>query len=180
MSIRLDSEEEELEEGFAIVYFNDEGFDLFASNLNNMRLETILTNYPSLMGIMQNQELEGLATTKLNKNQFLFAYAINVKNLDAKDARLKRKTLTIINFVVSREVYKDLMLYFDEFEKYLEDYFLPIVFIFDLYAVDFTKIIPTFLQKQRELENCITEKKSIEYSLAIEFNNWLAKAKFKE
>ena len=179
MSIRLDSEEQE-EEGFAIVYFSDEGFDLFASNLNNMRLETVLTNYPSLMGIMQNQELEGLATTKLNKNQFLFAYALNVKNLDAKDARLKRKTLTIINFVVSREIYKDIMLYFDEFEKYLDDYFLPIVFIFDLYAVDFSKIIPTFLKKQKELENSKSEQKTFEYSLAIEFTNWLSKAKFKE
>ena len=179
MSIRLDSEEQK-EEGFAIVYFSDEGFDLFASNLNNVRLETVLTNYPSLMGIMQNQELEGLATTKLNKNQFLFAYALNVKNLDAKDTRLKRKTLTIINFVVSREIYKDIMLYFDEFEKYLEDYFLPIVFIFDLYAVDFTRIIPSFLAKQNELENNKSNQKAIEYSLAIEFTNWLSKARIKE
>ncbi len=179
MSIMLDSDKQE-EEGFAIVYFSDEGFDLFASNLNNMRLETVLTNYPSLMGIVQNQELEGLATTKINKNQFLFAFAINVKNLDARDTRLKRKTLTIINFVVSREIYKEIMLYFDEFEKFLEDYFLPIVFIFDLYAIDFTKIIPAFLKKQKELENAKSKQKEDEFSLAIEFKNWLSKAKFKE
>jgi len=179
MSIMLDSDKQE-EEGFAIVYFSDDGFDLFASNLNNMRLETILTNYPSLMGIMQNQELEGLATTKINKNQFLFAFALNVKNLDARDTRLKQKTLTIINFVVSREIHKEIMLYFDEFERYLEDYFLPIVFIFDLYAIDFSKIIPAFLSKQKELENIKSKQREDEYSLATEFTNWLSKAKFKE
>ncbi|MCG3216055.1 MAG: hypothetical protein KAS63_05040 [Candidatus Heimdallarchaeota archaeon] len=179
MTIILDPENQEME-GFAIVYFSDEGFELFASNINNIKLETVITNYPSLMGIMQNQELEGLATTKLNKNLFLFAFAINVRNLEAQDHRLKKKTLTIINFIVTREIYKKLMIYFDEFEKFLEDYFQPIAFIFDLYAIDFTKIIPMFLQKLNDSNDSKTRSMVSEHSLALEFNRWLSNAKFKE
>jgi hypothetical protein len=177
----LDSENIE-QEGFAIVYFGDSGFELFASNINDQRLEIMLTNYPTLMGMMQNQKIEGLATTRINKNLFLFAFAINVKNLDARDIRLKRKTISIINFVVSRETYKELMLNFDDFENFLEDYFKPISFIFDLYAIDYSKIIPMFLERQRLIEKSKRKKeeKVEEASIAIEFNRWLAQVDFDE
>ena len=169
------------EEGFAVVYFGDSGFELFASNITDINLETMLINYPTLMGMLQNQKIEGLATTRINKNLFLFAFAIDVKNLDARDMRLKRKTITIINFVVSRENYKQLMMYFDEFEDFLENYFEPIAFIFDLYAIDFTKIVPIFLEKQKLQERAKRKKETQnESSIAIEFNRWLLNAKFEE
>jgi len=168
------------DEGFAVVYFGDSGFELFASNIKDINLETMLINYPTLMGMLQNQKIEGLATTRINKNLFLFAFAIDVKNLDARDMRLKRKTITIINFVVSRENYKELMLYFDEFEDFLEDFFKPITFIFDLYAINFTKIVPKFLERQKLFEraNRKKEEPEIENSIAIEFNRWLLNADF--
>ena len=169
------------EEGFAVVYFGDSGFELFASNITDINLETMLINYPTLMGMLQNQKIEGLATTRISKNLFLFAFAIDVKNLDARDMRLKRKTITIINFVVSRENYKQLMMHFDEFEDFLEDYFKPIAFIFDLYAIDFTKIVPLFLEKQKLKERAKHKKEhQDENSIAIEFNRWLFNAKFEE
>jgi hypothetical protein len=168
------------EEGFAVVYFGDSGFELFASSIKDVNLETMLINYPTLMGMLQNQKIEGLATTRINKNLFLFAFAIDVKNLDARDLRLKRKTITIINFVVSRENYKELMMYFDEFEEFLEDYFKPIAFIFDLYAINFTSIVPMFLEKQKLLERINSKKKGPENesSIAVEFNRWLLEANF--
>ncbi|MFW9851782.1 MAG: hypothetical protein ACFFDS_02475 [Candidatus Thorarchaeota archaeon] len=179
MTTLVDTQNEE-KEGFAVVFFNDTGFELLSSNIKDVKLQVLLTNYPSLMGILQNQEIEGLATTKLSRELFLFAYAITVKNLDAKDIRLKKKTVTIINFVVNREIYKDLMLYFDELENFLEDYFQPISFIFDLYALDFKLIIPTFLDRQREIHRIKKEEKEKECSLAIEFNKWLSKTKFEK
>ncbi|OLS30214.1 MAG: hypothetical protein HeimAB125_19960 [Candidatus Heimdallarchaeota archaeon AB_125] len=106
---------------------------------------------------------------------FLVAFAVNLKNLDANDTRLKHKTVTIINFIVSREIYKQVMVSFDEFEMFLEKYFEPIVFLFDLYAVDLTKIIPLFIEKQNREEslNRMRETKRSEISLASEFRKWL-------
>lgn len=181
MTTLLDTDKAQ-EEGFAIVYFGDSGFELFASNITDINLETMLINYPTLMGMLQNQKIEGLATTRINKNLFLFAFAIDVKNLDARDMRLKRKTITIINFVVSRENYKELMMYFDEFEEFLEDYFKPIAFIFDLYAIDFLSIVPKFLERQKLLERTKSKNKDpeAEGSIAVEFNRWLLDARFKE
>ena len=164
-------------EGYAVVYFADRGFELFASSLDDVKLEITLTNYPTLMGMMQNQSIEGLASSKINTNTFLFAYALNLKNLDARDSRLKHSTVTIVNFVVSREVYKELIVNFDDFEEFLENYFQPISLLYDLYAVDFTKVIPIFQERQRIIEKTrnrmITEG---ENSLAVEFNNWLKSA----
>lgn len=169
-------------EGFAIVYFADSGFEIFASNLDDKKLETMLTTYPTLMGIMQNQEIKGLASTKINEKSFLLAFAINLKNLDARDTRLKLKTATIINFIVSREIHKQLMVNFDEFENFLEKYFEPIVFLFDLYAVDLSKIIPLFLEKQNREEK-LKRKKEIKkgnISIATEFNKWLTSTIFEK
>lgn len=181
MTTLLDTDNTQ-EEGFAIVYFGDSGFELFASSITDINLETMLINYPTLMGMLQNQKIEGLATTRINKNLFLFAFAIDVKNLDARDMRLKRKTITIINFVVSRENYKELMMYFDEFEEFLEDYFKPIAFIFDLYALDFASIVPKFLERQKLLEKTKRKNKDLESesSIAVEFNRWLLDARFNE
>jgi hypothetical protein len=72
-------------------------------------------------------------------------------------------------------------MYFDEFEEFLEDYFKPIAFIFDLYALDFTKIVPMFLDKQKLKERVKQKRESqSESSIAIEFNRWLFNAKFEE
>ncbi len=174
MTTLLDADNVE-KEGFAIVYFADQGFEIFASDLDDIKLETMLTTYPTLMGIMQDQEIKGLATTKINEKSFLLAFAVNLKNLDANDTRLKHKTVTIINFIVSREIYKQVMVSFDEFEMFLEKYFEPIVFLFDLYAVDLTKIIPLFIEKQNREEslNRMRETKRSEISLASEFRKWL-------
>ncbi len=168
-------------ESYAIVYFADSGFELFASNLEDIKLEIALTNYPTLMGMMQNQSIEGLASSKINNNTFLFAYALNLKNLNAKDSRLKHKTVTIVNFVVSRELYKKLIVNFDDFEQFLETYFQPIKFLFDLYAVDFTKVIPIFQERQRIIEKTKERnKRDSENSLAMEFNSWLKSADFSQ
>ncbi len=178
MTTILDENKQELE-GYAIVYFADSGFELFASSLDNPKLDITLTNYPTLMGMMQNQNIEGLASSKINNNTFLFAYALNLKNLNARDSRLKHETVTIVNFVVSRELYKELIINFDDFEQFLESYFQPIKFLFDLYAVDFTKVIPIFQERQRIIEK--TRKRNNgegENSLAMEFNNWLKSADF--
>ncbi len=174
MTTLLDADNVE-KEGFAIVYFADQGFEIFASNLDDVKLETMLTTYPTLMGIMQDQEIKGLATTKINEKTFLLAFAINLKNLDAKDSRLKNKTVTLINFIVSRDIYKQIMIGFDEFELFLEKYFKPIVFLFDLYAVDLTKIIPIFFEQQKREGNLnkLSEIKRNEISLASEFKKWL-------
>ena len=174
MTTLLDADNVE-KEGFAIVYFADQGFEIFASDLDDIKLETMLTTYPTLMGIMQDQEIKGLATTKINEKSFLLAFAVNLKNLDANDTRLKHKTVTIINFIVSREIYKQVMVSFDEFEMFLEKYFEPIVFLFDLYAVDLSKIIPIFIEKQNREEslNRLRETKRSEISLASEFKKWL-------
>ena len=67
------------------------------------------------------------------------------------------------------------MVSFDEFERFLERYFEPIVFLFDLYAVDLTEIIPIFLEKQGREEK-LKRKKDVsisEISLASEFKKWL-------
>lgn len=168
-------------ESYAIVYFADSGFELFASNLEDIKLEITLTNYPTLMGMMQNQSIEGLASSKINNNTFLFAYALNLKNLNAKDSRLKHKTVTIVNFIVSRELYKKLIVDFDDFEQFLETYFQPIKFLFDLYAVDFTKVIPIFQERQRIIEKTKERnKRDVENSLAMEFNSWLKSADFSQ
>ncbi|MHA1398198.1 MAG: hypothetical protein ACTSSG_13745 [Candidatus Heimdallarchaeaceae archaeon] len=167
---------------YAIVYFSDNGFEILASNIQNLQLETSLIAYPTLMGIMQNQKVHGLATTKISKDLFLFAFAITVKNLDAKDHRLKKDTLSIINFLVSREIYKELMLDFDVFEDFLQNYFKPITFLFDLYAIDYTKIIPQYLERhsvfieKRRQDREISE----EVSLAVEFKRWLSQANFEK
>ncbi len=174
MTTLLDTEKKKIE-GFTIVYFADNGFEIFASDIEDMKLEIMLTTYPTLMGMMQNQDIKGLASTKINDDLFLFAYALNLKNLDAKDFRLKRKTVTIVNLVVSRETHKELMICFDEFEQFLQIYFQPIAFLFDLYAVDMSRIIPLFLEKMK-LEERLRKKKvtkTKEISLATEFNRWL-------
>ena len=180
MTTLLDTENQKTE-GYAIVYFSDNGFEIFASDIEDMKMEIVLTTYPTLMGMMQNQDIKGLASTKINENQFLFAFALNLKNLDARDFRLKRKTVTIVNLVVSRETHKELMVHFDEFEKFLEIYFQPISFLFDLYAVDISRIIPLF-QEKLTLENKIKSKRSSgdtqEISLATEFNRWLSETDF--
>lgn len=175
MTTLLDTEKDNLE-GYAIVYFADNGFEIFASDIKDLKLEIILTTYPTLMGIMQNQDINGLASTKINEDLFLFAYALNLKNLDAKDFRLKHKTTTIINLIVLREIHKELMIYFDEFESFLQTFFEPITFLFDLYAVDFCKIITLFFEKIKLEERIKKPKKSVskEISLATEFNRWLA------
>ncbi|MHA1809094.1 MAG: hypothetical protein ACTSYH_02150 [Candidatus Heimdallarchaeaceae archaeon] len=166
-------------EGYAIVYFADSGFELFASNLDNLKLEITLTNYPTLMGMMQNQSIEGLASSKINNNTFLFAYALNLRNLNARDSRLKHQSVTIVNFVVSRELYKELMVNFNEFEQFLESYFQPIKFLFDLHAVDFTKVLPIFQERQRIIEKTRKRNKGEEEnSLAKEFNNWMKSVDF--
>jgi hypothetical protein len=74
------------------------------------------------------------------------------------------------------------MLNFDDFENFLEDYFKPISFIFDLYAIDYSKIIPMFLERQRLIEKSKRKKeeKVEEASIAIEFNRWLAQVDFDE
>ncbi|MBY9000712.1 MAG: hypothetical protein KGD64_07350 [Candidatus Heimdallarchaeota archaeon] len=168
-------------EGYAIVYFADSGFELFTSNLDDIKLEVTLTNYPTLMGMMQNQSIEGLASSKINNNTFLFAYALNLKNLDAKDSRLKQNTVAIVNFIVSRENYKELIVNFDDFEEFLETYFQPISFLGDLFTIDFTKIIPIFQERQRIIEKTRNRKiRDKENSLAVEFNNWLKSADLSE
>ncbi|MCK5304351.1 MAG: hypothetical protein KAJ72_03815 [Candidatus Heimdallarchaeota archaeon] len=178
MTTILDENKQDME-GYAIVYFADSGFELFTSNLDDPKIEVTLTNYPTLMGMMQDQKIDGLASSKMNNNTFLFAYALNLKNLNARDSRLKHKTVTIINFVVSRELYKELIVNFDDFEQFLESYFQPIRFLFDLYAVDFTKVIPIFQERQRIIEKTRKRNKiNGENSLAIEFNNWLKSADF--
>ncbi|MHA1260380.1 MAG: hypothetical protein ACTSRO_12215 [Candidatus Heimdallarchaeaceae archaeon] len=155
---------------YAIVYFSDNGFEILASNIQNLQLETSLIAYPTLMGIMQNQKVHGLATTKISKDLFL------------KDHRLKKDTLSIINFLVSREIYKELMLDFDVFEDFLQNYFKPITFLFDLYAIDYTKIIPQYLERhsvfieKRRQDREISE----EVSLAVEFKRWLSQANFEK
>ncbi len=178
MTTLLDTENQKIE-GYAIVYFADNGFEIFASDIEDMKLEIVLTTYPTLMGMMQNQDIKGLASTKINDDLFLFAFALNLKNLDAKDFRLKRKTVTIINLVVSRDTHKELMLYFDEFEKFLEIYFKPIAFLFDLYAVDMSKIIPLFREKltlENKIRTIRNPKQTKEVSLATEFNRWLSES----
>ncbi len=178
MTTILDENKQDME-GYAIVYFADSGFELFTSNLDDPKIEVTLTNYPTLMGMMQDQKIDGLASSKMNNNTFLFAYALNLKNLNARDSRLKHKTVTIINFVVSRELYKELIVNFDDFEQFLESYFQPIRFLFDLYAVDFNKVIPIFQERQRIIEKTRKRNKiNGENSLAIEFNNWLKSADF--
>lgn len=176
MTALLDTENQHIE-GYAIVYFADNGFEIFASDIDDMKLEVVLTTYPTLMGIMQNQDIKGLASTKIDDNLFLFAFALNLKNLDARDFRLKHKTVTIVNLIVSRETYKELMIYFDEFENFLQVYFKPIAFLFDLYAVDMTKIIPLFKEKltlDSKIKSIKKPKKNEEVSLATEFNRWLS------
>lgn len=180
MTTLLDTESKQIE-GYAIVYFADNGFEIFASDIEDMKMEVVLTTYPTLMGIMQNQDIKGLATTKIDENLFLFAFALNLKNLDAKDFRLKRKTVTIVNLIVSRETYKELMMYFDEFENFLQVYFKPIAFLFDLYAVDMSKIIPLFQEKlalETKIKSLKNPKRNEEVSLATEFNRWLSETDF--
>ncbi|MCE7741540.1 MAG: hypothetical protein GOP50_03690 [Candidatus Heimdallarchaeota archaeon] len=175
MTTLLDTEKQKIE-GYAIVYFSDNGFEIFASDIEDMKLEIVLTTYPTLMGMMQNQDIKGLASTKIDDDLFLFAFALNLKNLDAKDFRLKRKTVTIVNLVVSRETHKELMIYFDEFEKFLQVYFKPIAFLFDLYAIDMSKIIPLFQEKltlETKIRTLRKPRRNKEVSLATEFNRWL-------
>ncbi|MBA7553312.1 hypothetical protein ES705_45902 [subsurface metagenome] len=171
-------------DGFAVVFFSDKGFELFATDITDSKLITNLIHYPALMGMLQNQKPEGLATTKIQKNLFLFAYVIFTKNLEAKDPRLHQSTMTVINFLVCREIYQLLMLRFDELEDFLENYFYPIAFIEDLYALDFTQIIPQFLDQQNKKQEFVLKNvhenvpESREHSLALEFKRWLKKIKF--
>ncbi|MHA1815684.1 MAG: hypothetical protein ACTSX1_06735, partial [Candidatus Heimdallarchaeaceae archaeon] len=103
----------------------------------------------------------------------------NLRNLNARDSRLKHQSVTIVNFVVSRELYKELMVNFNEFEQFLESYFQPIKFLFDLHAVDFTKVLPIFQERQRIIEKTRKRNKGEEEnSLAKEFNNWMKSVDF--
>jgi len=162
---------------FAIIYFSEQGFEPFASNINDPKLLLLLQNYPTLLGMMQNQNPEGLATTKISKDLFLFAYVLTLKNPLAKDLRLRNHTTTVINFLINRKDYLKLMYYFDEFEKYLEEYFSPITFLDDLYAIDFPKIISLFLST-KTLPSTTKKEEEIEESLATEFKRWLKKVEF--
>ena len=160
---------------FAIIYFSEQGFEPFASNIKDPKLLLLLQNYPTLLGMMQGQNPEGLATTKISRDMFLFAYVLVLQNPLAKDMRLKKHTTTVINFLVPREDYLKLMYYFDDFEQYLKEYFNPIKFLDDLYAIDFSRIITLFLSSRTMAD---TEKKeTTEESLATEFKRWLNEIK---
>ena len=165
---------------FAIVYFSDRGFELFASNIYDKKLITNLTYYPTFLGVMQDQNPRGLATTKVAPNLFLFAYVLELNNPNARDKRLHKHTTTVVNFLVNKHIYQKIMMYFDDFEQFLEKFFYPIVFLDDLYAVDFTTIISRFLSipKKQNGKELILPETPANFSIAVEFNKWLAQEQF--
>ncbi|MHA1302479.1 MAG: hypothetical protein ACTSQE_01660 [Candidatus Heimdallarchaeaceae archaeon] len=188
-----DSETKTIEKGekFAVVYFSDTGFKIFAANIYDKKLLTNLEYYPTLLGIMQNQSPSGLTSAKINSDMFLFTYILEVRNLNAKDRRLQKRTLTIVNFLTSRATYQRIMFYFDDFENFLKDYFYPITFLDDLYAIDFSDIVPRFLnfsQQQgfsqlnssRTPQTLSFPQRNKTFSLTVEFNKWLARVCEKE
>ena len=99
---------------FAIVYFSDKGFTVFLTNIFDKKLLINLEHYPTLIGIMQNQDPSGLTTIKVDDNNFLYTYIINLKNPEARDPRLKKDTMTVINFLVNKETNRKIILFYDE------------------------------------------------------------------
>lgn len=170
---------------FAIVYFSDKGFTVFLTNIFDKKLLINLEHYPTLIGIMQNQDPSGLTTIKVDDNNFLYTYIINLKNPEARDPRLKKDTMTVINFLVNKETNRKIILFYDEFEKFLDDFFYPVVFLDDLYAIDFSNLISKFLNiayNQTEINNSLLEiseeaviskRNNRKLSLAVEFNKWI-------
>ncbi|MHA1686903.1 MAG: hypothetical protein ACTSYD_10960 [Candidatus Heimdallarchaeaceae archaeon] len=163
---------------YCVVYFGDNGFDVFATNIDDYKLLISLQHYPTLLSMLQGQSPKGLATTKISDNLFLFAYVINIKNPLAKDTRLHKSCTTVINFLVDRETYRHIMLYFDDFEDFLADYFSPIRFLSDLYAIDFTSIIPLFTSTRYDTPKQSADDDQV--SIATEFKRWLADISFEE
>jgi len=170
---------------FAIVYFSDKGFTVFSTNIFDKKLLTNLEHYPTLIGIMQNQDPSGLTTTKVDDDNYLYTYIMNLKNTEARDPRLKKNTMTAINFLVNKETNRKIILFYDEFEKFLDDFFYPVVFLDDLYAIDFSKLILRFLNivdNQTEIDHSLLEiseeavlkkRNNPQLSLAVEFNKWI-------
>ncbi len=170
---------------FAIVYFTEKGFEVFASDILDEKLLNTLTLYPTLLGMLQNQNPSGLATSKINENKYLFAYVISLSNPTAIDKRLLHNTVTVINFIVNKDVYKEIIVNFDEFEKFTASYFEQLKEMEDLYAVDFNNFIQYFFENmdessfsasssnQQRNKNKKLKSTNIGVSLATEFNNWL-------
>lgn len=164
---------------YCVVYFGDNGFDVFATNIDDYKLLISLQHYPTLLSMLQGQSPKGLATTKISDDLFLFAYVIEVKNPEARDKRLHKSCTTVINFLVNRDIYRKIMLYFDEFEDYLADYFSPITFLSDLYAIDFTSIVPHFTYTRVD-STPVSHAEPKDVSIATEFKRWLAEVSFEE
>jgi len=170
---------------FAIIYFSDKGFTVFSTNIFDKKLLTNLEHYPTLIGIMQNQDPSGLTTIKVDDDNYLYTYVMHLKNPEARDSRLKKNTMTVINFLVNKETNKKIILFYDEFEKFLEDYFYPVVYLDDLYAIDFSKLILRFLNlvyNQTKIDHSLleiseevvlTKRNNPQLSLAVEFNKWI-------
>ncbi|MHA1203960.1 MAG: hypothetical protein ACTSSL_03350 [Candidatus Heimdallarchaeaceae archaeon] len=186
MTLRIAIENKEnKKDKFAIVYFSDKGFTVFSTNIFNKKLLTNLEHYPTLIGIMQNQDPSGLTTTKVDDDNYLYTYIMNLKNTEARDPRLKKNTMTAINFLVNKETNRKIILFYDEFEKFLDDFFYPVVFLDDLYAIDFSKLILRFLNivdNQTEIDHSLLEiseeavlkkRNNPQLSLAVEFNKWI-------
>ncbi|MHA1115450.1 MAG: hypothetical protein ACTSRR_08045 [Candidatus Heimdallarchaeaceae archaeon] len=186
MTLRIAIENKEnKKDKFAIVYFSDKGFTVFSTNIFDKKLLTNLEHYPTLIGIMQNQDPSGLTTTKVDDDNYLYTYIMNLKNTEARDPRLKKNTMTAINFLVNKETNRKIILFYDEFEKFLDDFFYPVVFLDDLYAIDFSKLILRFLNivdNQTEIDHSLLEiseeavlkkRNNPQLSLAVEFNKWI-------
>ncbi|UJG42086.1 MAG: hypothetical protein K9W45_06390 [Candidatus Heimdallarchaeum aukensis] len=186
MTLRIAIENKEnKKDKFAIVYFSDKGFTVFSTNIFDKKLLTNLEHYPTLIGIMQNQDPSGLTTTKVDDDNYLYTYIMNLKNPEARDPRLKKNTMTAINFLVNKETNRKIILFYDEFEKFLDDFFYPVVFLDDLYAIDFSKLILRFLNivdNQTEIDHSLLEiseeavlkeRNNPQLSLAVEFNKWI-------
>ncbi|MHA1866304.1 MAG: hypothetical protein ACTSVB_06810 [Candidatus Heimdallarchaeaceae archaeon] len=186
MTLKIETKNKEKEKmKFAIVYFSDKGFTVFLTNIFDKKLLINLEHYPTLIGIMQNQDPSGLTTIKVDDNNFLYTYIINLKNPEARDPRLKKDTMTVINFLVNKETNRKIILFYDEFEKFLDDFFYPVVFLDDLYAIDFSNLISKFLNiayNQTEINNSLLEiseeaviskRNNRKLSLAVEFNKWI-------
>lgn len=169
---------------YGIVYFSEKGFEMFVSNITNLKLRTILTFYPSLLGSIQNSNPSGLASNRIDNEHFLFAYALTLKNPIAKDTRLINHTSTVVNFVVTRDQYKLLMIAFDEFEKYLDKMFSEIVYLDELYEINFSDIVFKFVKGIGNTPFLIGERKKECVSkpdipsLATEFKKWFNELEF--
>ena len=163
---------------FAIIYQSCTGFDIFETNIQDEKLLTNLTTiYPSLLGVMQDQEPVGLATQKLNNGHYLYSYVFYAKNTTDKDSRLHKRAMIVSNFIVSKKKNRSLLFVFDEFEKYLDSCFQSTRKIEDLADIDFTKIIPQFLDLIECMnfsgQKCISFDDIEEISFAREFTKWL-------